>query len=281
MPTKQCFTLGREWLDNVSWNWRETWRWEPSGKAWSGSLDLVIDLQIQILSFRFKSRSTSSFGRGMLKKLLPYSMKNACLIGSSQGDLWKKGWKPNVYRQECCLVLTGTRDLRLLYQLKWRDFWALSFTQMYNVKFLCRIFMRGVAKVHWTESRSTGTRLGSYTEHYNAEVEYFFKRQVLFGGGKYASSWLLSVFGRLARKTLVKLCSQTLQEATCPLHSWSRTNWYILFISSCLYTGVKIKMEKREQWKTRFRQVPFWRDCFLFRRQLWCEGSLDRWSPWV
>lgn len=48
----------------------------------------------------------------------------------------------------------------------------------------CSIFMRGVAKVHWTESRSTGTRLGSYTEHYNAEVEYFFKRQVLFGGGK-------------------------------------------------------------------------------------------------
>lgn len=48
-----------------------------------------------------------------------------------------------------------------------------------------RIFMKGVAKVHWTESRSTGSRLGSYTEHYNAEVEYFFKRQVLFGGGKY------------------------------------------------------------------------------------------------
>lgn len=48
-----------------------------------------------------------------------------------------------------------------------------------------RIFMRGVAKVHWTESRSTGSRLGSYTEHYNAEVEYFFKRQVLFGGGNF------------------------------------------------------------------------------------------------
>ncbi|KAK2174398.1 hypothetical protein NP493_802g03054 [Ridgeia piscesae] len=45
-----------------------------------------------------------------------------------------------------------------------------------------RIFNRGVAKVHWTESRSTGTRLGSYTEHYNAEVEYFFRRQLLFGG---------------------------------------------------------------------------------------------------
>ena len=47
-----------------------------------------------------------------------------------------------------------------------------------------RIFIRGIAKVHWTESRSTGTRLGSYTEHYNAEIEYFFNRQVLFGGGR-------------------------------------------------------------------------------------------------
>ncbi|XP_023218537.1 arrestin domain-containing protein 2-like [Centruroides sculpturatus] len=47
-----------------------------------------------------------------------------------------------------------------------------------------RIYMRGVAKVHWTESRSTGNRLGAYTEHYNAEIEYFFKRQVLFGTGE-------------------------------------------------------------------------------------------------
>lgn len=47
-----------------------------------------------------------------------------------------------------------------------------------------RIYMRGVAKVHWTESRSTGNRLGAYTEHYNAEIEYFFKRQILFGMGK-------------------------------------------------------------------------------------------------
>lgn len=50
-----------------------------------------------------------------------------------------------------------------------------------------RMFMRGVAKVHWTESRSTGTRLGAYTEHYNAEVEYFFKRQLLFGGGQFCA----------------------------------------------------------------------------------------------
>lgn len=47
-----------------------------------------------------------------------------------------------------------------------------------------KVFMRGIAKVHWTESRSTGTRLGSYTEHYSAEVEYFLERQVLWGGGK-------------------------------------------------------------------------------------------------
>ncbi|XP_022252035.1 arrestin domain-containing protein 3-like [Limulus polyphemus] len=50
-----------------------------------------------------------------------------------------------------------------------------------KMKSLC-VFMRGVAKVHWTESRSTGNRLGAYTEHYNAEIEYFFMKQVLFGG---------------------------------------------------------------------------------------------------
>lgn len=49
-----------------------------------------------------------------------------------------------------------------------------------KLRFL-RMFMRGEAKVHWTESRSTGTRLGAYTEHYNAEVEYFSKKQILFG----------------------------------------------------------------------------------------------------
>lgn len=46
------------------------------------------------------------------------------------------------------------------------------------------ISMRGLVQVHWTESRSTGTRLGSYTEHFNAEVEYFHFRQTLFDGGK-------------------------------------------------------------------------------------------------
>ncbi|ESO11382.1 hypothetical protein HELRODRAFT_91458 [Helobdella robusta] len=44
-----------------------------------------------------------------------------------------------------------------------------------------RVYIRGVAKVHWTESRSTGTRLGAYTEHFNSEVEYFNQRQLLYG----------------------------------------------------------------------------------------------------
>lgn len=48
-----------------------------------------------------------------------------------------------------------------------------------------KIYMLGVAKVHWTESRSTGNRLGAYTEHYNAEIEYFFKKQVLCGAGNF------------------------------------------------------------------------------------------------
>lgn len=60
-----------------------------------------------------------------------------------------------------------------------------------------RVFMRGVAQVHWTESRSTGSRLGSYTEHYNAEVEYFFKRQVLFGGGRLNEPFIMECLSHL------------------------------------------------------------------------------------
>lgn len=52
-----------------------------------------------------------------------------------------------------------------------------------------RMLMRGVAKVHWSEPRSTGNRLGAYTEHYNAEIEYFLKRQVLFGSESSGMSW--------------------------------------------------------------------------------------------
>ncbi|GAB6028564.1 Arrestin domain-containing protein 3 [Chamberlinius hualienensis] len=51
-----------------------------------------------------------------------------------------------------------------------------------DMKMRClQIFMRGIAKVHWTESRSSGNRIGAYTEHYNAEIEYFFKKLILFG----------------------------------------------------------------------------------------------------
>ena len=66
--------------------------------------------------------------------------------------------------------------------------------------------MRGVAKVHWTESRSTGTRLGSYTEHYNAEVEYFFKRQVLVGGG----------MRKIKAKHFGLMCTARIVKVTCP-----------------------------------------------------------------
>ncbi|RWS07736.1 arrestin domain-containing protein 3-like protein [Dinothrombium tinctorium] len=44
-----------------------------------------------------------------------------------------------------------------------------------------KILMRGVAKVHWTEPRSTGNRLGSYNEHFSAEIEYFLLKKVLHG----------------------------------------------------------------------------------------------------
>ena len=46
-----------------------------------------------------------------------------------------------------------------------------------------RIFNRGIAKVHWTEETSSGSD-STTTENYNAEVNYFFMQQLLFGGGK-------------------------------------------------------------------------------------------------
>lgn len=72
-----------------------------------------------------------------------------------------------------------------------------------------RILMRGVAKVHWTESRSTGNRLGAYTEHYNAEIEYFLKRQVLFGSGIYLSD-LLKFLTKIVFGTLYSCCYKLL-----------------------------------------------------------------------
>ncbi|XP_054756423.2 arrestin domain-containing protein 3-like [Lytechinus pictus] len=44
-----------------------------------------------------------------------------------------------------------------------------------------RIYMRGLAKVHWSESRGGGHQTGSYTKYYDAEEEYFYMKQVLFG----------------------------------------------------------------------------------------------------
>ncbi|OQV13229.1 Arrestin domain-containing protein 3 [Hypsibius exemplaris] len=48
-----------------------------------------------------------------------------------------------------------------------------------------RMTIRGVARVHWTESRNTGARLGGYgmlyTEHFQAEVEYVNKKIILLG----------------------------------------------------------------------------------------------------
>jgi hypothetical protein len=29
-----------------------------------------------------------------------------------------------------------------------------------------KVFIKGIAKVHWTETKTTGYRLGNYTEHY-------------------------------------------------------------------------------------------------------------------
>ncbi|XP_072037735.1 arrestin domain-containing protein 3-like isoform X3 [Amphiura filiformis] len=44
-----------------------------------------------------------------------------------------------------------------------------------------RVYMRGLAKVHWSESRGGGHQTGSYTKYYDAEEEYFYMKQVLFG----------------------------------------------------------------------------------------------------
>ena len=45
-----------------------------------------------------------------------------------------------------------------------------------------RIFNWGVAKVHWTEE--TGSDDNKTTKYYNAEANYLFEQQLLFGGGK-------------------------------------------------------------------------------------------------
>lgn len=44
-----------------------------------------------------------------------------------------------------------------------------------------RIFMRGVAKVHWTETKTVGYKIGNYTEHYRSEIEYISLKKTLIG----------------------------------------------------------------------------------------------------
>jgi hypothetical protein len=45
-----------------------------------------------------------------------------------------------------------------------------------------KVYIRGLGKVHWTETKTAGYRLGNYTEHYRSEVEYIFLKQQLIGG---------------------------------------------------------------------------------------------------
>lgn len=49
------------------------------------------------------------------------------------------------------------------------------------------LIMKGVAKVHWTESRVAGNGLGAYTHHqHHAQVDYFTKRLTIVGShGKF------------------------------------------------------------------------------------------------
>lgn len=41
------------------------------------------------------------------------------------------------------------------------------------------ITLRGVSKVHWTESRNVGARLGPYTQHFMSGDQYLRERKVL------------------------------------------------------------------------------------------------------
>ena len=46
-----------------------------------------------------------------------------------------------------------------------------------------RITVRGVSRVHWTESVGSGTRFGAYAQQYTAAKEYFTKRIILLDQG--------------------------------------------------------------------------------------------------
>lgn len=47
-----------------------------------------------------------------------------------------------------------------------------------------KIHMKGIAKVHWSESSSSGNRMGS-TKDYRAENLYFTLKKVLYGNGNF------------------------------------------------------------------------------------------------
>ena len=66
------------------------------------------------------------------------------------------------------------------------------------------IFMRGVAKVHWTEYRSSSS--GSETKFYKDEYEYFFKQQDLFGGGEccHCCNLIIVISGRVISSSIDK-----------------------------------------------------------------------------
>lgn len=41
------------------------------------------------------------------------------------------------------------------------------------------ITLRGFSRVHWTESRNVGARLGPYTQHFMSDSEYLRERKIL------------------------------------------------------------------------------------------------------
>jgi hypothetical protein len=44
-----------------------------------------------------------------------------------------------------------------------------------------KVLLRGAAKVHWTETKTAGYRLGNYTEHFRSEIQYICLKQNLIG----------------------------------------------------------------------------------------------------
>ncbi len=57
-------------------------------------------------------------------------------------------------------------------------------------QFIFNIYFIGVGKVHFTETKTGGYRLGNYTEHYRSEIEYICLKQTLIGGKGSSLVWL-------------------------------------------------------------------------------------------